>query len=114
MEELLLKLIEAAKADRNKLIHLKNAVVKMQQYELASNLKDLENELFPLSQEDNDAKLRAGNVALALKMCDLNATNATAYIVDACIKVLNEKQGGFSLEDAAKIVAKKKELYPTE
>lgn len=114
MEALIKKLIESAKSDRTKLIEVKNLAVKLQQYELASNLKDLENELFPISEEDKKLKFRAVDVSMALKLCDLNSTSSTAFVVDSVIKVLNKKNGNFSLEDAAKIKAKKKELYPTE
>ena len=114
MKELILNMFESAKADRTKLIEMKVFAVKLQQYELASKLRELECELFPLSKEDKELKSRATDVAQALKMCELNATISTAFVLDATIKLLNEKGGEFSLKDAAKIISKKKELFATE
>jgi len=113
MEDLLLKMIEDAKTNRTKLIQLKVLAVKLNQYELASKLKDLENELFPMSKKDTELKKHAKDVAGALAMCELNTSEEVAFVIYSAVKVSNKKRGSFSLKDAAQILAKKSQLYPT-
>lgn len=47
MEQLLTALLEAAKKDRKGLVYLKETAVRCQQFELASELRQLETTLYP-------------------------------------------------------------------
>ena len=46
MPELLLKMFEAAKKDKEAFMMIKKLVVRLQQYELAAEIRDIEKELF--------------------------------------------------------------------
>jgi hypothetical protein len=51
MEQLFKQLIEAAKKNRKGLIRLKNAAVTLHEFELASQLRELETKNFPETEE---------------------------------------------------------------
>ena len=53
MQQLLTDLVEKAKSNKKGLIMLKNTAVRCQQFELASQLRELETSLFPETDEEN-------------------------------------------------------------
>jgi hypothetical protein len=114
MEKLFEQLIEAAKKNRKGFNRLKNAVVTCQQFELASQLRDIEKEAFPETEEVKLAKEQAKKLNLAFRMVELNISEDVCWLIAATLKMHNEKQGEFSIHDAVKLMLKKEELFLTE
>jgi hypothetical protein len=114
MEKLFNQLIEAAKKNRKGFNRLKNAVVVCQQFELASQLREIEKEAFPETEEVVAAKAEAKKLNIAFRMVDLNINEATCWLIDQTIKMRNEKHSDFSVDDAVKLRLKVDELYESE
>lgn len=112
MEKLLLQLVEEAKKDKARFESLKRTVVKCQQFELASNLRQIEKDLFPESNEDKVNKEYAASIVALMSMVNLKIDLETAFIVSEAIKVYGKKKGKFDLHDASAIQEKKDKLFP--
>jgi hypothetical protein len=104
-------LIEKAKTDKKLLRQLKNAAVRGQDFELASQLREMETELFPRSQEAKDAKAKASDLSLLFRMIELNVAESTCWLLSETLSLHQKKKGKFDLKDAAALVARKKELF---
>jgi len=113
-ESLFSALVESAKTNRKHFAQLKAVAVACQQYELASELRTLETETFPETEEVKKEKLRAKQVRHVLSMVNANAGEDVCWMIDAAISKLNEKGGSFSIEDASEIRYKASELFVTE
>lgn len=114
MEELLMQLIEVAKKNRKGFKNLKHTAVICQQYELASKLREIENEAFPETRETKLAKVRASEIKTALSMVELNVDAPTCWLLSEVIRMYDEKQGEFSIEDGVKLRLKKEEIFLTD
>lgn len=114
MEQLFKQLIEAAKKNRKGLIRLKNAAVTLQEFELASQLRELETKNFPETEEVKAAKKQAKDLSLLFRMVDLNVSEDKCWLIAETLKLYNKKKGKFDIKDAAKIRAKEVELFFTE
>lgn len=114
MEQLFKQLIEAAKKNRKGLIRLKNAAVTLQEFELASQLRELETKNFPETEEVKAAKKQAKDLNLLFRMVDLNVSEDKCWLIAETLKLYNKKKGKFDIKDAAKIRAKEVELFFTE
>lgn len=111
MEKLLIDLLEESKKSKEKLILLKHVAVKCQQFELAANLREIEKELFPDTEEMKIAKERATNLLTVLKLVELTVPLKLCWVIDETIKKYNKKKGKFSLRDAALIISKRDEIF---
>lgn len=112
MEKRLIKLIEAARKDRKLLKDLKELAVRYKQYELGCDLRNMEKEAFPETEEVKEAKEYASKVNMAFRMIDLNATNEKAcWLLAKTVKAYEEKKGKFSLKDAAELSAQADRLF---
>jgi hypothetical protein len=114
MEKLFNQLIEAAKKNRKGFNRLKNAVVVCQQFELASQLREIEKEAFPETEEVVAAKTEAKKLSIAFKMVDLNINEGTCWLINQTIKIYNQKNGDISVDDASVLTVKVQELYPND
>lgn len=114
METLFNELIEAAKKNHKGLIRLKDAAITCQQFELAAELRIIERETFPETEEAKLAKERAKGLNLAFRMVELNISEDVCWLIEETLKVLNEKKGEFSIDDAVKLQSRKEELFLTE
>jgi hypothetical protein len=103
MENLLNKLLESAKENKKGLILLKNTAVTCQNYELASNLRELEKTLFPVTETQKSAKDRAKHLNLIFRMVGLNIAEKQCWIIEEALKGYNKKKGKFGIDDASKI-----------
>jgi len=111
MEKFVNELIENCKKNKSSLVKLKNTAVDCQMFEFAANLKKIELELFPEPQEHLDAKLEADKMNLVFRMVELNIPNSIAWLISETVKLQKKKKGKFSLEDAAKLLAKKHQIF---
>lgn len=111
MEKLLLEFIEVAKKDKKVFNILKNAVMTGQQFELASTLRDIEKESFPLTEWEKQAKEKAKEIKCLFSLIDLNVTEEACWIIYESIKLHEEKKGQFCLADANALKVMKGKLY---
>ena len=111
MEKLFESYLKDAKGDVTKLRDLKNLFVKHQQFELASNIRELEKELYPISEQDEKDKNEALVFKSALGLFDLNVDEKMAFTLFNAAKILIEKGEMFDLKDTVKIKALAEKLY---
>lgn len=111
MEQLVQQMLEKAKTDKKSLLILKNMAVQMQQYELAAELRGIEIESFPESEEVKQSKHEAKQISTVFKMVGLNIPDDTAWMILAIVRKYEEKKGDFSTSEAADIEIKTKNLF---
>jgi len=109
--ELIEQLIEAAKKDKKTLIFLKNAAVRSQLFEVAANIRELENELFPDTDEQKAAKVTAKEINLLFRMVELNVAEDVCWLISETLKVHKKIKGKFSLREACGLIEKKNQLF---
>ena len=107
----LLSLLEKGKKDKNVISVLKDMAVKIQDYDLASDLRETERTTFPETKEEKKAKDDDREINTALRMVGITAEPGTAWILKEVILALVKKGNKFSLEEATKLETKKKELF---
>ncbi len=110
----MINLLESAKKNRKGLNRLKIAVVTLQQFEMAAKLREIENEAFPETEEVRDAKAHARSLRKALAIVGIEVSEAGAWLVEQTIKLYNEKQGRFSIDDATTLRCKQEEIFNME
>ncbi len=114
MEKLLKQLIEAAKKNRKGFKRLKEAVVTCQQFELAAELRGIEKDTFPETEEVKLAKEQAKKLNLLFRMVDLSISEDTCWLIVQTYNCYTEKQGEFSIDDAIRLQFKKEEIFLTD
>jgi hypothetical protein len=111
MQELLNDLLEKAKSNKKGLIMLKETAVRCQQFELAAELRQLEND-FPEPQEVKDAIKYASNIQTALAMAEVRPIEKKlCWLIGKIIEKHTKVGGKLSLKDVAGIVTKRDELF---
>lgn len=113
MEKLIKEAVEAAKKNRKGLCRLKKAAVTLQAYELASQLREIETKNFPETEDVKAANKKSKDLALLFRMVQLEIPTDKCWLIAETLKVYNKKKGKFDLMDAAKLLAKKEELFFT-
>lgn len=103
--------LNSAKKNKKGLIRLKNALVTLQQYEMASELRSLELKYFPETEETKLAKLEAINLELLFRMVGLNISVEAAYLISKTLEVYNEKRGEFTVDDGVSLQHRNNELF---
>jgi hypothetical protein len=88
MEQLPKQLIEAAKKNRKGLNQLKRALVTLKEYELASNLREIELKSFPETAEVKVSKEIVANLKVALNMVGLQVSDDAIYTIYETINAL--------------------------
>ena len=107
-------LLKAAETNKKGLIRLKEAAVSLQQFEIASQLRELERKIFPETEESIAAKEKAKKLNLLFKMVDLKIPEDKCWLIAETLTAFNEKKGSFSIEDAAIIRAKEVGIFLNE
>ncbi len=112
MENLLMQLIEKVKQNKTTFRKLKELTVDCQQYELAANLREIEKELFPESEEVKQAKETASKLNLLFRMVDINVPEDLCWLINETIRKRNELgDDKFSIQDASDLVIKRKRIF---
>lgn len=111
MEKLLTGLVETAKGNKKGLIMLKNTAIRCQQFELAAELRELERTLFPETDEEKEAKKLSKELNLVFRMVELNVAEDTCWLISQTFNAHTKMKGKFSIHDASKLIAKRKELF---
>lgn len=98
-----MQLLEDAKKNKKGLIMLKNTAVRCQNFELASQLRQIERDKFPETQKEKDAKRRAKDLNLLFRMVDLNISDKACLVIYDTLEMFKKKKGKFGIDDASKI-----------
>ena len=109
--ELLENMVEAAKKSKKGFRTLKEAVVSLQQYELGAELRSIEKDLFPETEEVKQAKETGSRMNLLFRMLDLNVSNEIAWMIFDAIRQHGEKGSNFTLSDACDLIEKRKRIF---
>lgn len=113
MEHLILQMFESAKADKVKFLKLKKLAVGLQQFELASELRDFEKKNFPDTPEDAKSRHDASTVNSALHLVDFKGVSErSAWLIMETVKSVLKRKGNFSIKDAAILQERCNRLYP--
>lgn len=107
-------LVEAAKKDHKTLKALKVLAVKCQQFSLAADIRDLERELFPQTEEQKKAVLEGSNIGSLLRMIEINVPDRFAWLIYQTIKRYSKRRDNFDMKDAAELKAKMIALFGEE
>lgn len=106
------ELISGASKNIDSLLELKQIAKKVGANQLVDELSKLEIELFPISQEEKEAKNRVEELDLAFRMVGVQFKEPIIYyLIDETMKVFNKKKGKFDLKDASKIECNAKSLF---
>ena len=108
------ELLESGKKDKNILILLKNVAVKSLNYELASQLREMETTLFPPTKEEKTAKAIVNDHRLLFQLLGMQASERGIYSIVEGMKAFGKMKGKFDLETASKIRAKADEIFGIE
>ncbi len=103
----LTKLLEEAKKSKKAIRSLKLAAIDANLHEFAANLRDIERELFPDSEDEKYAK----TVNLALRMVGINPDMKASWMIGKTIHILSKKRGKFDLNSASDIIAEAEKLF---
>lgn len=114
LKEHFIGLLEKAKKDKRAFRKLKELSVDTKHYELATELRAIEKDLFPESEEVKMAKLRASKLNLLFRMIELNVSDHTAWMIEQAILFDKRKPGKFSLRDACSLIDKTKQIFEKE
>jgi hypothetical protein len=112
--EALLQLVERAKNDKSKILALKEMAVKCQDFEVAANFRDMEVRYFPETDEIKNEKKEAKEIQTAFSMVELKISEDICWLLLNVFKLHSIMGGDFSLNDAVKLMVKRKELYNVE
>lgn len=111
MTDLLNKLLKKAKTDKPTLKALQNIAVQSQQYELAQQLRTMENNLFPESPQTKKAKEIDNAVRTIFGMVEVKIPEGMGWLVSETMKRYNKKKGEFSMRDAAELVTTQNRIF---
>ncbi len=114
LENQLKELINSAKKTKKGLISLKDTAVTLDCLELAAELREMQENLFPETTEQKDAKKAAEELRLLFGMVKLNIPPDVCWKISESMKIYSKKKKKFALEDAAKIIAKHQTLFEDE
>lgn len=103
----MIELLEKAKIDRRALFRLKEVAVILKEYELASQIRQLELDNFPETKAEQEAKA----IRLVLKSVGIDTEDKTCWLILETLKLHKEKGSEFNEDDAKKLVNKQKELW---
>lgn len=114
MEELLMQMLEKAKTERRLLVAFKNLDVKMQQFELASRLRDIEIKYFPETEQEKELNKSLGQIDTALRMVGFEIPKKNLYRIIETIKTEEQKKGSFMINDAIDINTRAENIFITD
>jgi len=112
--ELLERLLESASKNKKGIKLLKNVALKVQQYECAAALREIEKANFPESEESKAAKRLGQELKTACGMVGIDITEDMCWILSQTFDGYKKKKGKFSLNESSKIYAKWVEIFDIE
>lgn len=112
MEELLKQLIEKSKTNRKVFNQIKNVAITLGEFELASQLREMELEAFPETEEVKQMRIEIKQLTRTFALMGMTLDDHTSWLVNETVKLYNQKGGELSLEDATKLLTLRDQLYP--
>ena len=103
----LTNLLEGAKKSKKAMRSLKLAALDAGQFELAAELRDIERETFP----DTEDEIYARNINLALRMVGINPDLKSCWLIGKTMHILSKKKGSFDIETATQIQSKAEQIF---
>ena len=97
--------------DKRALISVRNALVKAKCYEMADELRKIEREKFPETEEQKAAKEEAEKFNLLFRMVELDIEPMTAYLIVQTVKKFGRRKGNFDIKDAVILVNDTNRLF---
>jgi len=111
LKDQFIELLEKAKRDKRAFKKLKELSVDTQHFLLATELRAIERDLFPESEEVKEAKVRASKLNLLFRMIELSVSDHTAWMIEQAIIFDIKNPGQFSLRDAESLMDKTKRIF---
>lgn len=102
---------ELLNKDKKFLAAVKQAAVKIQNYELASSLRQIERDTWVDAMREDPAYKEAKKFCGVLSMVKLNCDEKTAYKILEAAKLFNKKGGESDLDSATEINFKATEIF---
>ncbi len=102
------QLFERCKTNRKGLQLLKTAFVNLQDYQLASKLRDLEKEVFVETKETRKIKSDGQIISQILKLIGYNITPAESWVIN---EVLKTPHNEINLELIQKLNIQKENIF---
>ncbi len=105
------KMLENAKKDKKAFNTLKTLAVKLQMFEFASQLREMEIEVFPLTEEEKKAKKIGQQLTSVFSILKLNTNPATAWKIYQAIHHYDKCKGEFSIDNGCDIAIRAERLF---
>lgn len=105
------ELLESCKKRKKALRLLKEACVVADEYGLAAEIREIENNLFSGTPEQKKAIELGEKVELLLRMLDLKVDVGTAWLIYKGIEQFNKKKDKFTLSDSVDLKLLKEKLF---
>jgi hypothetical protein len=106
------ELLEKAKTDKTVLRKLKMIAVESKLYELGASLRELENNLFPDTDDVKVARKTASDTDVLLRMVGIEVNELkTCWLLSETFALHRKRKDKFDMRDAAKLKAKSNELF---
>ena len=111
MENLFKRYIVSISTDKKKLSECKEMLVKHQQFELASDIRDIIQDNFPVSDKDDIRKNEATTFRTALAMADITVDERLAFITFNIARKLMDKNIQITIEDIVEVKELSEKIY---
>jgi len=114
-ERVIEMLVQKAKTDHKVVRYMKELAVEVQDYELASLLRNMERENFPEKIVDNKDPdvLKASAIRIALGLCKLKTDDRGAFIIMKVVQKYFKRKGNMDMKDAIAISTEADEKFKT-
>ncbi len=113
-KKLLIAAFDKSLLNKRSLLVFKDAAIRLQDFQLAASIRDVEKLMFPESQELKEAKIYTSAVQLTLSAMGVKAPDSTLWLVSKTIERHKEKGDQFSLKDAAELTAESQRIFADE
>lgn len=113
-KEMITEMLARATKDKRAMRALKGLAVRVQMFELASNLREIEKTNFPETREEEAEKSIAKKLSGLFTMFDLTVPEETSWVFYQAMLLFREKGEQINLEDASKVRARAKQLFDSE
>lgn len=104
-------LLESASKSLETLNELKTLAVKIQEYELGAKCREIEQNLYPVTDEETNAKKLGEELNLLFRMVSLNIDPQTCYTIYKVLETYKKKKGKVDLKEACDIRVKSESLF---
>jgi len=98
---------ENAIKSKKALRSLKQAALDAGCFELAAELRDIERETFP----DTEDEIYAKNINLALRMSGVNPDLRQSWLIGKTMEAYHKHKGKFAIDQASELIAKADKIF---